>query len=56
MMPGTDQAAVPDPSRGLWVEGLRKSYSNRLVLRDVSLRLDRGEPIAAFFVQAWRFS
>lgn len=26
--------------------GLRKSYSNRLVLRDVSLRLDRGEVVA----------
>lgn len=47
-MPGTDHvpAAAPDPSRGLWIEGLRKSYSKRLVLRDVSLRLDRGEVVA----------
>lgn len=31
---------------GLTVEGLRKSYRNRPVIRDVSIRLDRGEVVA----------
>ena len=31
---------------GLVVEGLRKSYRNRPVIRDVSLRLARGEVVA----------
>lgn len=44
----SQRLSVPgaSPSRGLWVEGLRKSYRNRPVLRDVSLRLDRGEVVA----------
>lgn len=32
--------------QGLRVRGLRKSYSNRPVIRDVSLTLDRGEIVA----------
>ena len=41
----------PDATRaartgGLRVEGLRKSYRNRPVIRDVSLALDRGEVVA----------
>lgn len=31
---------------GLIVEGLRKAYRNRPVIRDVSMRLDRGEVVA----------
>lgn len=31
---------------GLVIRGLRKSYSKRLVIRDVSLTLDRGEVVA----------
>lgn len=31
---------------GLLVEGLRKSYNHRLVIRDVGVRLDRGEVVA----------
>ncbi len=31
---------------GLRVQGLRKSYRNRPVIRDVSMRLDRGEVVA----------
>ena len=33
-------------SGGLEVRGLRKSYRRRPVIRDVSLRLDRGEVVA----------
>ena len=41
----------PDATRAAWtgglrVEGLRKSYRNRPVIRDVSLALDRGEVVA----------
>jgi len=32
--------------QGLRVEGLRKAYRNRPVIRDVSIRLDRGEVVA----------
>ncbi|MBB1491661.1 MULTISPECIES: LPS export ABC transporter ATP-binding protein [unclassified Paracoccus (in: a-proteobacteria)] len=33
-------------SSGLQVDGLRKSYRNRPVIRDVSIRLNRGEVVA----------
>ena len=33
-------------SKGLSVRGLRKSYRNRMVIRDVSLTLNRGEVVA----------
>lgn len=39
-------APRPAPARGLRVEGLRKAYRNRPVIRDVSLALDRGEVVA----------
>ena len=39
-------APRPAPVRGLRVEGLRKAYRNRPVIRDVSLALDRGEVVA----------
>ena len=35
-----------EPGKGLQVSGLRKSYRNRPVIRDVGLRLDRGEVVA----------
>jgi lipopolysaccharide export system ATP-binding protein len=38
--------AVADGSAGLKVVSLRKSYRKRLVIRDVSLRLGRGEVVA----------
>ncbi len=34
------------PGKGLQVSGLRKSYRNRPVIRDVGLKLDRGEVVA----------
>ncbi|SFA55280.1 lipopolysaccharide export system ATP-binding protein [Paracoccus halophilus] len=34
------------PGQGLQATGLRKSYRNRPVIRDVSLRLERGEVVA----------
>ena len=34
------------PSKGLSVRGLRKSYGKRMVIRDVSLTLNRGEVVA----------
>jgi lipopolysaccharide export system ATP-binding protein len=37
---------VEQGSAGLTVENLRKSYRNRTVIRDVSLRLNRGEVVA----------
>ena len=33
-------------SKGLSVRGLRKSYRKRMVIRDVSLKLNRGEVVA----------
>lgn len=33
------------PGKGLQVSGLRKSYRNRPVIRDVGLKLDRGEVV-----------
>ena len=44
--PGGQADTAPDPARGLWVSGLRKSYRNRPVIRDVATRLDRGEVVA----------
>jgi lipopolysaccharide export system ATP-binding protein len=38
--------AGPSPGQGLRITGLRKSYRNRPVIRDVSLDLDRGEVVA----------
>ena len=35
-----------DAAKGLDVRNLRKSYRNRLVIRDVSVSLDRGEVVA----------
>jgi lipopolysaccharide export system ATP-binding protein len=35
-----------DKTKGLYVRSLRKSYRNRLVIRDVSVSLDRGEVVA----------
>jgi lipopolysaccharide export system ATP-binding protein len=37
---------VTDGNAGLQVRNLRKSYRKRLVIRDVSLRLNRGEVVA----------
>ncbi len=44
-------AAAPDltvteGSLGLRVENLRKSYKKRVVIRDFSMQLDRGEVVA----------
>lgn len=38
--------AMPDTGAGLWVQNLRKSYKKRVVIRDVSLNLARGEVVA----------
>ena len=38
--------AVTEGDLGLCVQGLRKSYKKRLVIRDVSLELGRGEVVA----------
>lgn len=40
------RAAAGPGGQGLVVEGLRKSYRNRPVIRDVSVRLQRGEVVA----------
>ncbi|MCE8439094.1 ATP-binding cassette domain-containing protein, partial [Rhodovulum sulfidophilum] len=37
---------MPGPAGGLRIVDLRKSYRRRPVIRDVSLRLDRGEVVA----------
>ncbi len=37
---------VAEPTGGLQIEGLRKSYRKRLVIRDVSIHLARGEVVA----------
>ncbi|PYG29185.1 LPS export ABC transporter ATP-binding protein [Pelagimonas varians] len=37
---------VTDGQAGLVIEHLRKSYAKRVVIRDVSLRLNRGEAVA----------
>lgn len=37
---------VTEGAVGLRIEGLRKSYRKRVVIRDVSLHLDRGEAVA----------
>ena len=44
-MPAPD-LTVTDGSAGLHIEGLRKSYKNRPVIRDVSMHLNRGEVVA----------
>jgi lipopolysaccharide export system ATP-binding protein len=41
-----DVRAAGGDREGLVVRGLRKAYRRRLVIRDVSLRLDRGEVVA----------
>ena len=45
-MPAAVERAAPAPAGGMAVEGLRKAYRNRPVIRDVSLRLNRGEVVA----------
>ncbi len=37
---------VTDGNAGLHIKGLRKSYKRRLVIRDVSMHLNRGEVVA----------
>jgi len=44
-MPAPD-LTVTDGSAGLHIVGLRKSYKNRPVIRDVSMHLNRGEVVA----------
>lgn len=46
MPAGGSGATLPAGAGGLRVTGLRKAYRNRPVIRDVSLRLDRGEVVA----------
>ncbi|QPM91398.1 LPS export ABC transporter ATP-binding protein [Pseudooceanicola algae] len=38
--------AVTETTHGLQIEGLRKAYKKRVVIRDVSMTLDRGEVVA----------
>ncbi|MBT8153533.1 LPS export ABC transporter ATP-binding protein [Epibacterium ulvae] len=40
------ELTVTEGSSGLRIEKLRKSYRNRVVIRDVTLSLDRGEVVA----------
>ncbi|MGH1411973.1 MAG: LPS export ABC transporter ATP-binding protein [Pelagimonas sp.] len=40
------ELTVTDGQAGLVIEHLRKSYAKRVVIRDVSLRLNRGEAVA----------
>lgn len=42
----TPDLTVTDGTAGLHIEGLRKSYKNRPVIRDVSMHLNRGEVVA----------
>ncbi|ANB33155.1 lipopolysaccharide export system ATP-binding protein [Rhodovulum sulfidophilum] len=46
MADGTAAFDLPGPADGLRIVDLRKSYRRRPVIRDVSLRLDRGEVVA----------
>ncbi|MEX5728038.1 lipopolysaccharide export system ATP-binding protein [Rhodovulum iodosum] len=46
MSMGAPDLSVAGGTAGLRVTGLRKSYRRRLVIRDVSLTLDRGEVVA----------
>lgn len=45
-MEGGPDLTVTDGGGGLQIKGLRKSYRKRLVIRDVSLSLGRGEVVA----------
>ena len=45
-MTDTPKLQVQDGDAGLKIVNLRKSYSKRLVIRDVSLELGRGEVVA----------
>ena len=45
-MAGTPDLQVTDGNVGLRVVNLRKSYRKRLVIRDVSMTLGRGEVVA----------
>lgn len=45
-MPDTPNLTVQDGDAGLEIINLRKSYRKRLVIRDVSLKLGRGEVVA----------
>ena len=38
--------SVAESAHGLQIEGLRKAYKKRVVIRDVSMTLDRGEVVA----------
>ncbi|NIZ10383.1 LPS export ABC transporter ATP-binding protein [Pseudooceanicola sp. HF7] len=38
--------SVTESAHGLQIEGLRKAYKKRVVIRDVSMTLDRGEVVA----------
>lgn len=42
----TPKLTVTEGSSGLRIEKMRKSYRNRVVIRDVSMSLDRGEVVA----------
>ncbi len=42
----TPQLTVTEGSSGLRIDKMRKSYRNRVVIRDVSMTLDRGEVVA----------
>jgi lipopolysaccharide export system ATP-binding protein len=45
-MPTAPPLSVTQGDAGLVIRGLRKSYKRRPVIRDVSMRLDRGEVVA----------
>jgi lipopolysaccharide export system ATP-binding protein len=45
-MPDAPQLSIKDGDVGLHIVNLRKSYSKRLVIRDVSIDLGRGEVVA----------
>ncbi|MCA1336123.1 LPS export ABC transporter ATP-binding protein [Pseudooceanicola marinus] len=42
----TPELTVADGQHGLRIEGLRKAYKKRVVIRDVTMTLDRGEVVA----------
>ncbi|MBD3679464.1 MAG: LPS export ABC transporter ATP-binding protein [Rhodobacteraceae bacterium] len=45
-MAGAENLSVVEPTGGLRVENLRKGYRKRVVIRDVSMELARGEAVA----------
>ena len=40
------ELSVTEGASGLRIENLRKSYRKKIVIRDVSMKLDRGEVVA----------